>query len=346
MQTLILWILALIAIQVKGAKSNEDNNPAPADLFKNFIHSPPPIKDIFIEHTDSNQPSSYYRVKWQPDCMFVACIQPGPLEKMQTISNLADYPTIYSKFANVYWEKQFADLYSWTNSKIVNQETNSITFSSAFYLQTAVMPVLCGGCDFIPIGDITWVGDTFTYTNKARKFWAKGLLSRDNFGRASNLVLSIYKLGDDVPINDRFTYAYYYDKLLSLSFFPSRIDRHQVDEDGKDWFHTIVIHSINVSPEPMPKKEFSLDSLANTTNISDLITVSNNILVMNVVHPGHGIIAHGVRQDPVAPNLYTDYRKRIVRIILFSALLIPIVYHFLAMLARKSKNKGGATFFL
>lgn len=315
-----------ISVGTLGFWNAMPSDAAPADRYKEFIQHPPSITDLFVEHRDAGQASSFYFAKWQTGCFFVACAPGETGGAFQEITNLADFEMIFSKYHSVYWQKTGSDLYSWTNLDLPKQQTNSITGSCQNFCQAVLTPILNGGCDFMPIGSISWVGDTFSYRSKDMDYWAKGILNRDRSGRAANLTIAIGKLGDPTPYGRHYSFDYYYDAALSLPFLPSRIERHYVDDNGKEWTHTVIIHEIRISQKPMNESAFSLEPLADTTNITDIITESNNLFVTLVKDAKPGVIAFGFRQDPSAPNLQTDFRRVYFRIAVLILVLIPIFY--------------------
>jgi hypothetical protein len=331
---IVAYLTGILATADTALAAGPDGGSAPADQFKHFMETPPPIEDMFIEHQAPEQPSSFYHVKWQPDCMFIGCGTGTNIESLQSATNLVDYYTIYSKFKDVYWQKVGADLYVWTNQNIPQQQTNSITFANNNYAQIVLNPAMNGGIDMMPVGSLRWAGDTLSFSKAGYKY--AGTLHRDESGRATNMTLLAYKMGMSEQ-EVTFSNDYFYDAALSLSFFPSRLEWHATVDNGASFSHTTIIHSLKLAGQLMPKDAFSLETLLSTTNINNLITESSNDLVIRALNPARGVIPESVMQDPIAPPLHVNYRKRyawLAIIILCAPLLI-----ILANMAKRRRSE-------
>jgi hypothetical protein len=347
MGILMCLIAVLPTIAPAATRSDIENNSAvgseqptdlpAADQYKRFIENPPPVQDMFVEVRFPERPPSFYHAKWQTNCIFIGYNSSTNMLAAQSATNLLDYYRISSRFGDIYWQKIGADLYSWTNLNLPKQTTNSVTFGLNNAAQLFLYPVMNGGLDLRPAASLRWADDTFSFTNQT--FWFKGVLQRDNAGRAESETVSFANLGQAIPEKYHYSYDYYYDAKLSLPYLPSRIEWHATDGEQRNYSRTIVIHSISVAPEPMDVAAFSLDPLLSTTNIHNVVTIATNLLVINPTNQPPGII-RSVVQDPIAavlvkrPNYRAIYYS--IAIIIF---LAPVVIYLLFFLRDRKKDR-------
>jgi len=314
------------------------NDLQPADLFKKFVESPPPIADLFYDLAYAGEAPSYFHLKWQLNAMFYGDIgNETSLQKLANVNDLTGYQRIFAKFNDQYWQKIQEDVYVWTNRNILSEANNTVKFTHDNIVNVSVPTILNFGCAMAPVASIRWVGDSFFLTNHLTDRWVRGQLSRDELGRANRLLTSHGRVGSAKQDSETFPWIqeYHYEASLSLAYLPSRIKSYYNDATGMErGTSTIRIHSIAVADEPMPQEAFALDKLLSTTNINIAITVSNQYLVFA---PKKG--------KQTAPYLVRDgvsaisQRPTLQRIYFITAVLLIAVPFVIFLLSKQNEER-------
>src|SRR5205823_1461424 len=147
----------------------------------------------------------------------------------------------------------------WTNQGIVAEDRNSLKRTHESIMGVQMATILNFGCLWLPIGSIRWDDDSFSGTNLVEDVWVRGMLRRDQFGRAAGLNIEYGPVGDTKvkkveTINLKYDYT---NPAVSEPYLPSRIE-----ERFRGKLRRIfTIHSISISPNPLPLTQFALDPL-------------------------------------------------------------------------------------
>jgi hypothetical protein len=324
--------LAILCLAAFWAAASTFGAEQPADLFKQFISSPPPIADMLYETQEPGHPPNFFRLKLQANAMFLADAV-MTMGSSNGVGELIDYTNIFAKFDKSYWHKIDRALYLWTDKGLSGEGSNTVKFTGDSILKDTLPSIVNFGVGAAPIGSIRWKDDTFSFENKAIGFVYHGTLVRDAAGRAQSITVAMSKPGStgEAPGTFPWHYEYSYDELLSLPYLPSRFKMYYVNGDGKEQgVRSVRIHSLTVAPQPLPESAFSLQPLLADTNMGLTITVSNAELVFTPKNEKPYLVADSIAKAP-------DRRKMQQLYFVMAVLLFSIPFIFL-LLKRREQN--------
>jgi hypothetical protein len=224
----VLFFVILMAVY-----SNATDAPQPAEEFKQFIASPPSIAELIYSQTISNLQTQYYCVKWQRSNMFLG--RSKQILNVGNISNSINYTMWIGKFGNGFSLKSRNAFFVWTNRDIEQEKSNTVANSYHNALHSEIATIFNMGCGLADIGSIHWDGDKFAVNNPMNGLRLEGKLTRDEYNRASKLIVKQSPLGKAHEDNTYFPweYDYFYDAPLQLSYLPDRIIASFKDEKGQ-----------------------------------------------------------------------------------------------------------------
>lgn len=259
------------AIWATNAGGQAPQAVQPADQFKSFIASPPPIAELKFRLTYFRHPEfgdSFYDARWQPNA-FVVLQAPTEDALVKKVFQPDIDMHCEGRYENYYWHYWFygqpqgrapnqltVTLQDWTDdgSFPASFESNE-TYRVTRMALSSIARVLNFGVGELPPASIKWTGDSFSGKSDTSYALIRGTLEKDASGRPSSLQLSYTVDGKQYD----YVVHYNFNKKLSLGFLPDEVTMYAITAGKESPVSELTIESLQTANALQPKDAFLPD---------------------------------------------------------------------------------------